>query len=432
MLNSIIKFFAGWYSKRCPVCKKSHIESVLNSYKEKNYCQECKKQIIFGGILFKIIMLYLKMDKSDLCDLTYDKQAIASFNSFFRIINKYGLSIMKNGIPIYVVFDITNKCNLKCIHCYSSKHKKELTTNDVFKIIDMLYEKGAGVIDFGGGEPLLRKDIYKILSYSKEVGFYTSITTNGLFLNKECINHLKTLNIDHVCISLDGYTPKTHDYIRNKKGTFEEVIKNIKKCVNAGINTQISTVIMKRNFNELRNIFNLLKKLNVDGWYVYDFIPAGHGIKLKNEVLRPNQRQQLFSKLQEFAISGDIPIKPYPYSITINSACEKDTFFYKKYGKLTEFFKGCLTARWVCHISSEGDLHPCYLLPHKLGNLKQKSFEDIWFDKTNSDLNDLRDRKLLKGNCRTCSFRDVCGGCRARAFWTTGDYLQSDNCWIKN
>ena len=143
------------------------------------------------------------------------------------------------------------KCNLKCIHCYSSNKKSELTTNEIFKIIENLYETGVGLIDFGGGEPLLRDDIFDILSYSKDVGLYTSITTNGTLLNKESIKHLKNLNIDHICISLDGFKPETHDYIRNKKGTYDNVINGIKNCKSAGIDTQISTVIMKKNFNEL-------------------------------------------------------------------------------------------------------------------------------------------------------------------------------------
>ena len=432
MLNSPISTLLGWYSQRCSLCNTTHIEAILYSYKEKIKCPECKKKIIFGKKLFETFLIFLKMNNDDLSDFSLDKQAMATINALFRIIKNHGISVMKIGIPIYVVFDITNKCNLKCIHCYSSNNKSELSTNEIFKIIEKLYETGVGLIDFGGGEPLLRDDIFDILSYSKDVGLYISITTNGTLLNKENIKNLKKLNIDHVCISLDGFKQETHDYIRNKKGTYDKVINSIKYCKSEGIDTQISTVIMKKNFNELKDLFNLLVNLNVDSWYVYDFIPAGRGHEIKNQQLTPKERQQLFSMLQEFAVSSDISIKPYPYSITINSASEKESYFYKKYGRLTEFFMGCLTARWVCHISSNGDLHPCYLLPQRLGNLKQKSIKDIWFDKKNPILKDLRNRKLLKGNCGICKFRDVCGGCRARAFWNTEDYLESDNCWIKN
>ncbi|MCX6671283.1 MAG: SPASM domain-containing protein, partial [Euryarchaeota archaeon] len=106
------------------------------------------------------------------------------------------------------------------------------------------------------------------------------------------------------------------------------------------------------------------------------------------------------------------------------------TYFYKKYGRLTELFKGCLSGRWVCHISSNGDLHPCHLLPHTLGNLTQETFEDIWFDRNNRVLRELRERRLVKGTCGKCASRDVCGGCRAQAFWKTNDYLEGDCCWI--
>jgi len=432
MLNLYVKILSKWYSKKCYKCNTTHIDAILNSFKEKNFCPKCKKQINIGEFLLKIFLIYIKLNIDDLIDLSSDKQAIAIINALFRGISKHGLKIIRTGIPVYVVFDITNKCNLKCIHCYSSTKDEELTTNDVYRIINLLYEMGAGIIDFGGGEPLLRNDIFDILSYSKDIGLYTSISTNGLLLNDNNIKRLKKLKIDQICISLDGAKPETHDYIRNKKGVYKKTINGIKNCVNSGINTHISTVFMKSNINELLNIYNQIKSLNVNGWCVYDFIPAGRGNKLKDELLNPNQRQQLFTKLDELAVSNNLSIKPYPYAITINSSIGKDTYFYKKYGKLTEFFKGCLAARWVCHISSNGDLNPCHLLPHKLANLKEENFENVWFNNTNIVLKELRNRKLLKGNCRICRYKYVCGGCRARAFWTTCNYLENDDCWIKN
>jgi len=377
-------------------------------------------------------MMSMKIESSELGDLSSNAEAMASINAFFRSISKQGRIAIKFGIPIYAVFDITNRCNLSCLHCYSSEQREELTTTDVYHVLDKLSTAGVGMIDFGGGEPLLRTDIFDILTYSKHLGLYTSISTNGILLDENCVKRLKILNIDHVCISLDGAKPETHDHIRNKKGTYEKTISGIKNCVNAGITTQISTVFMNSNINELGDMYTLLESLHVDGWYIYDFVPAGRGKELQQEVLTPEQRKRLFEYLQDIAPSSKITLKPYPYLITINSACGTDTYFYKKYGRLTEFFKGCLSARWVCHVSSNGDVHPCHLLPHTLGNLTQETFEDIWFNKNNPVLKELRDRRLLKGTCGKCTYRDVCGGCRAQAFWKTDDYLEGDSCWIKN
>ena len=377
-------------------------------------------------------MMSMKIESSELGDLSSNAEAMASIRAFFRSISKQGRIAIKFGIPIYAVFDITNRCNLSCLHCYSSEQREELTTTGVYHVLDKLSAAGVGMIDFGGGEPLLRTDIFDILTYSKQLELYTSISTNGTLLDENCAKHLKTLNIDHVCISLDGAKPETHDHIRDKKGTYEKAISGIKNCVNAGITTQISTVFLNSNINELRDMYTLLESLHVDGWYIYDFAPAGRGKELQQGVLTPEQRKRLFEYFQDIAPSSKITLKPYPYLITINSACGTETYFYKKYGRLTEFFKGCLSARWVCHISSNGDLHPCHLLPHILGNLTQETFEDIWFDKNNPVLKELRDRRLLKGTCGKCRYRDVCGGCRAQAFWKTGDYLEGDSCWVKN
>jgi radical SAM protein with 4Fe4S-binding SPASM domain len=410
----------------------TRIEAVLHNFNEKITCSECRKHLAFGSILLKTFMLSLKMDKSELSDLSSDTEAMTSINALFRSIGKQGDRGLEIGIPIYAVFDVTNRCNLRCLHCYSAEQREELTTTDVYHVLDKLSIAGVKIIDFGGGEPLLRPDIFDILTYSKQLGFYTSISTNGALLDKNYVNRLKTLGIDHVCISLDGAKPETHDHIRNTKGTYEKTISGIKNCVNVGITTQISTVFMNNNIHELRDIYTLLESLHVDGWYLYDFAPAGRGKELQQEVLTQEQRKHLFQYLQGIAPSSKIMLKPYPYLITLNSACGTKTYFYKKYGRLTEFFKGCLSARWVCHISSNGDVHPCHLLPHILGNLTQETFEDIWFNKNNPVLKELRDRRLLKGTCGKCTYRDVCGGCRAQAFWKTDDYLESDNCWIKN
>jgi radical SAM protein with 4Fe4S-binding SPASM domain len=430
MRNPLMKPIALWYSKQCSVCGMTRIEAVLHNFNEKISCSECRSHIALGSILFKTFMVSMKMDRSELSDLSSDREAMTSINALFRSIGKQGQKALEIGVPIYAVFDITNRCNLSCLHCYASGQREELPTTDVYHILDKLSVAGVGIIDFGGGEPLLRTDIFDVLTYAKQLGFYASISTNGVLLDGDCVKRLKTLNIDHVCISLDGATPETHDHVRHKKGTFEKTINGIKNCVNAGITTQISTVVMNSNVTEVGDLYALLESLHVEGWYIYDFVPAGRGKDLQQEVLSPEQRKHLFDYLQDIAPVSTMALKPYPYLITINSACGTETYFYKKYGRLTELFKGCLSGRWVCHISSNGDLHPCHLLPQILGNLTQETFEEIWFDRSNRVLRELRERRLLKGTCGKCTSRDVCGGCRAQAFWKTNDYLEGDCCWI--
>ena len=432
MLDLFVKTLATWYCKKCSICGTTRIETVLSNFKGKTSCPECKKHLTFARVMFKTTMMSMRIGSNELSNLSSDKETVAIINALLRGISSQGLRALKIGLPLYVVFDVTNRCNLHCIHCYSSEQQKDLKTTDVYHVLDTLYEAGAGIIDFGGGEPLLRNDIFEILSYSKKLGLYTSISTNGTLLNDHCIQQLKRLDIDHVCVSLDGAKPQTHDRIRNKEGTYEKTIQGIKNCVDAGIQTQVSTVFMKNNINEVTDLYNVLDELKINGWYIYDFVPAGRGKELQEETLDPKQRKHLFEYLQDLAVSSKMELKPYPYLITVNSACPTNSYFFKKYGRLTEFFKGCLSGRWVCMISSNGDVHPCHLLPHTLGNLTQDNFHDVWFNKNNIVLTQLRERRLLKGACGRCDYRDFCGGCRAQAFWRTGDYLESDLCWIKD
>lgn len=431
MLDVVVKTLARWESKKCSQCGTPRIEAVVKNFKEKSSCSECEKHLPFATILFKTAMMYLKMDSDELRNLSSDQETRATITALVRGISKQGLRVLKTGLPLYVVYDVTNKCNLNCIHCYSSERQEDLETNDVCHILDQLSEVGAGIIDFGGGEPLLRDDIIEILSYSKKRELYTSISTNGILLTEDVAQDLKKLGIGHVCVSLDGATAPTHDRVRNKDGTFEKAIQGIKNSVHEGITTRVSTVLMKNNVIETVDIHQLLRRLNVNDWYIYDFVPAGRGKNLQEQTLEPNQRKQLFEQLQNLAASSTISIKPYPYLITVNSACPTASYFYRKYGRLTEFFKGCLSGRWVCTISNNGDLYPCHLLPFKLGNLIQENIQNIWFNNKNPLLAQLRQRRLLKGVCGSCQYRESCGGCRAQAFWRTGDFLESDLCWIQ-
>ncbi len=431
MRNPLVKPIARWYSKQCPRCGTPRIEAVLHSYNEKITCPECTRHLKSSNIMMKTALRYLKMESGDLGDLSSDPEAMTLINALCRGIASQGQRALDNGLPLYVVFDVTSRCNLQCIHCYSSEKRADLSTSEVSHVIQTLFEAGAGVMDFGGGEPLLRKDIFDILSYAKRLGLYTSISTNGMLLDETCVNRLKALGINHVCVSLDGATAETHDRIRNKKGTFEQAIQGIKNSVSAGISTQVSTVVMNSNVTEVKDIFTLLNTLHAQGWYIYDFVPAGRGKTLQKEVLTPEQRKHLFEYLQERAGTSPIPLKPYPYLITVNAAGGAETYFYKKYGRLTEFFQGCLAGRWTCSIASNGDVFPCHQLPFSLGNLTTSAFNDIWFNTHSPVLTDLRNRNTLKGTCGDCTYREVCGGCRAQAFWRTGDYLEGDRCWIQ-
>jgi len=430
MDNPLLRPLAKWYAQRCPACGTSRLEAVLKGFKEKSSCQECGKHLSFGSVMLKTALRYLRMERSDFGDLSSDPEAMALANALCRGIATQGQRAIDVGLPLYVVFDVTSRCNLRCIHCYSSENKKDLSTEKASQVILKLFNAGAGVMDFGGGEPLLREDIFDLLSYAKGLGLYTSISTNGLLLDNPRVDRLKALGIDHVCVSLDGATAETHDSIRNKHGAFEQAIQGIQTCVSAGITTQASTVVMNRNLDEVEDMENLLTGLQVKGWYLYDFVPAGRGKTLQDEALAPEQRHHLYETLQGRAPQSKITLKPYPYLITINAASASETYFYQKYGKLTEFFHGCLSGRWTCYVSSNGDVFPCHQLPFLLGNLTTSTFNDIWFDTESPVLRELRDRSALKGACGSCSYRNVCGGCRAQAFWRTGDHLASDRCWI--
>lgn len=427
IVDPLIRHVAAWYDKRCSSCATIRIETLVRE--PTNTCRACRRGQTISMLLLKTMAMTMGVPLKELREFATDAESMAIMVALARGVHAHGIRAFRSGFPVYAVFDITNHCNLHCIHCYSEDTQTDLETNEVFGVLKQLSDTGVGVIDFGGGEPLLRPDIFDILQYSKKLGMYTSMTTNGTMLDQATARRLKDARIDHVCVSLDGASPQVHDYIRGTNGAFDNAIAAITTCKACKIPIQVSTVVMRRNMSDLVALSSLLASMQVDGWYMYDFVPAGRGAGLQNEVLSEEQRRHVLECLLGIEPTFPGQIKPYPYLITRNAA-DQQTSFFNKYGRLTQLFKGCLSGRWTCHVSNNGDLHPCFLLPSRLGNLTHESIDSIWFNPENAVLRTLRNRRLLKGDCGQCRHRDVCGGCRAQAYWKTGSYLDSDSCWI--
>jgi radical SAM protein with 4Fe4S-binding SPASM domain len=346
-----------------------------------------------------------------------------------------------SGAPFLVVWDITYACNLKCKHCYAGAGKslkEELSTEEAKQTIDILDRVSVPIIAFSGGEPLVRKDIFELTIHVYDKGIYVAIATNGTLISKEKAREMKEAGVQFVQISLDGASAETHDSFRGVKGVYEKTIQGIKNCVDEGFFVDIATTATHYNYKEVPKIIDLCEDLGVNWFMIYNFIPTGRGKFISENDLTPEEREELLQGLWERLKSGSkvnvLSTAPQFARIALEAEIGENkkivpTHFANpslsgKLVNLAEFIGGCGCGRFYCAIRPNGDIEPCVFFPFKIGNVKEDDFENLW--KNNSVLRELRNKDILEGNCGKCEYRYYCGGCRARAYGYTGNYLAPD------
>jgi radical SAM protein with 4Fe4S-binding SPASM domain len=432
--------------KKCGACGRTILEAALDDYvgKTDRKCEKCSgfySQIIRFWIEFLRRSLSVKREKVEklLAD-PYARRAVINLaKSFIHFGIKKPLSIYA---PFLVVWDFTHKCNLSCKHCYSnsgSTGEAELTTEEAINVVDQLADFGVTALAFSGGEPLSRKDFFEVASHAVKRGLYVSVATNGTLLTEENVKKLKQAKINYVEVSIDGATAKTHDAFRGVPGAFDKAVAGLKTCVEADLCACIATTATKSNIAEMPGILDLAEEIGAERFTYFNFIPTGRGKEHYDQDLSPEEREKLMLYLLDRMSKGYkvtiLTTAPQLARValqcqgpgdeaTMSMAHMQTVKVSKKAVPLADFIGGCGAGRLYCSLSPQGDVHPCVFFPVNVGNLKKQKFGDVWL---NSELfNTLRDREKLKGTCGKCSYKYICGGCRARANAYHDDFLSSD------
>lgn len=322
-----------------------------------------------------------------------------------------------------VYWELTAGCNLRCIHCRRTDvlvkgSPEELTTSEARSFIDQLSEMGRPVLILSGGEPLFRKDIFEIASYAQEKKLPLGIATNGTLVNERIARRLAQSGVHYASISLDGAEARTHDEFRGP-GNFEKAVRGFGELQKAGIKVQINFTMTRRNAAEIGEIYELSKTMGAAALYLFLLVPVGCGVQIaESDMLSPQEVEEWLKWVALKDKSGELPIKaicaPHYYRV----ADEIGTV------PISSERKGCLAGVSMCFISHKGDVFPCGYLPLSSGNIKTTPLQRIWED---SELfAKFRDPGLLEGRCGSCEFENVCGGCRARAYFAHGDVLAED------
>ena len=424
---------------------KTRIETLLDSYGKNMKISPAQRIKLYPVIkVLDIVRRSFGRDvetfKIELKDPTIRKIILNSFKSLLT----YGLTAPQNFyMPLLVVWNYTNKCNLRCKHCYQDagsggEKRDELSTEEKKRVVDELDRNNVVSISFSGGEPLIAKDFFEISEYAKKKGIYINIATNGTLLTEENVKRIKEIGFGYVAASLDASTPEKHDEFRGVPGMWNKTCEGIKRLIDAGVTTCIQFTLTKESFDELPKMLELRKKLGAYKVIVYNYIPCGRA-GFENDPT-PEQREEAARIMYEEINAGHHVIaSTMPQlgryckernsdSVVIAHYADIKT---KELSTISDIVGGCGVGRAYCAIQPDGLVTPCVYMPHLVaGDLRKQSFKEIWLE--SPLMVSFRDRSKLQENCRSCEYNAVCGGCRARAYEYTGDLMGPDPGCIKN
>lgn len=318
-----------------------------------------------------------------------------------------------------ISWNTTNQCNMYCDHCYrdaGAKVNEELSTAEAKNLLNEIAKAGFKIMIFSGGEPLLRPDIFELVSYARNLGLRPVFGTNGTLITLEVANKLKEAGAMGMGISLDSIDPQKHDQLRKYDGAWEQAIVGMKNCREVGLPFQVHTTVFDWNHDELEKITDLAIELGAVAHHFFFLVPTGRAVNIEEESLRAEQYERVLTRILEKQKQVDIELKP--------TCAPQFMRIAKQMGMNLRYQRGCLAGTHYCIISPKGDVQPCAYLNIPLGNVREVPFSEIW--KSSPVLNKLRTLDY-EGGCGKCQYKKVCGGCRARAyFYHEGNYMAEE------
>jgi radical SAM protein with 4Fe4S-binding SPASM domain len=332
------------------------------------------------------------------------------------------------GFPSHAVWEVTARCNLKCIHCHSSRSRKdgELSTDEGKDLLRQLAEVDEfRMVAFTGGEPLMRRDIFDLLDYSRELGFSNTLATNGTLVDEGTARDLRRSGVSIAAVSLDG-DRETHDAIRGHPGAYEAALGAMKAISGAGITLHVNITLMGSNLEQVEELMSTCRRMGAGIVLLYQLVPVGNGAKIGNLSLDATQHERLIrfmSTAQRDSYAVMEPVAgPQYWSYLLESRGIREGPLF---GLAEKVFHGCSAGRGFAYVKANGDVLPCPFIEMVCGNVLTQGFKAIW--EGSPVFRELRNREeLLKGRCGGCRYRSVCGGCRGRAYKTSGDLMAED------
>lgn len=445
-----------YVGEKCPRCGRRPIDTYLDGFlgiKHKK-CIKCSVTLALINFASGITLNSFNGDTESIGNIVSRSYWRKGIVSLIRGLGYFGAcKPFTTGSPLMVVWNFTNKCNLRCQHCYldagpAGEHvqsRAELNTIEALRVVEELADAEVTSLSFAGGEPLSRRDFFEVAGHAHDRGMFVSIATNGTLITREVAKKLSRI-IHYAEISLDGATPEVHDFFRGQKGSWMLTVQGVKNCLAEGIHTAIATTATKNNIHEIPKLVDWAAENKIGTFLSFNFIPTGRGKDIMKKDLTAEEREKhlkyLYEKVVEFGETGGPSVfTTAPQFSRVGLQQSKlivkrgltncATIPVTHYGnlpgvteELADFIGGCGAGRVYCAISPEGIVSPCVFLPIPIGDLRVQRFTDIWLKAR--AWQGFRNREMLVGRCGKCEYKYVCGGCRARAYAYFGNYLHPD------
>ncbi len=317
------------------------------------------------------------------------------------------------GLNPHVVWEMTDRCNLKCVHCHAfggeAATYDELSKEEGMALIDQVAASGIRSFVFTGGEPLLRDDLFELIEYAKSLGLTVFIATNGTLITDEVAKLLRQFDVG-VVIGLDAMDPAIHDSIRGVEGAFDAVISGIEHCVAANLYLHLNIVASVPNFAELARIIEYGDKIGVYSYFIYRFVPFGRGAEWRDSELGKEDFGTLLDlilKKQREVHAILIPVAaPEYWAYVLQSRGIQNRRLIRFLGR---FFGGCLAGQGMLYVKPNGDVWACPFLSQPAGNVRTERL-----DKIRANLGALSEMTKSGSDCNGCDYEPVCGGCKTR------------------
>jgi radical SAM protein with 4Fe4S-binding SPASM domain len=332
-------------------------------------------------------------------------------------------------------WESTIKCNLACAHCRriesDNTAHRDISTPQAEKLIEQLADLGKNqsmmpVLVFSGGEPLCRDDLFELIEYAKSLGIIPALATNGTLIDATVAERIRESGVMRVSVSLDGASAQVHDRLRRLEGSFEKAIEGIEHLREKKVPFQINMTLTRHNAHQTEEIYNLAESLGATAVHIFMLVPVGCGQSLaETDMLTPEQYEQKMLEILELESRGDLELKvtcgPHYERIVKEQGVSRKKPGQNRHNTPS---RGCLAGLGVLFVGHQGDVFPCGYLPVKCGNVLEDNLPDIWYN--NRDLARMRDSDQLEGKCGVCGYRQICGGCRGRAYAATGNYMAEE------
>jgi putative heme d1 biosynthesis radical SAM protein NirJ2 len=322
---------------------------------------------------------------------------------------------------VIISWNITRACNLACRHCYRDAGPRdlgELTTLEGKQLLADIARARFKIVVLSGGEPLVREDIFDLISEVGSLGMRPVLGTNGMLITPQAARKLKAAGLQRAGISLDSRNPDFHNWLRCDARAWQKAVKGMQNCKDAGLEFQVHTTVTEHNRGEVLGVTDFAVQIGAAAHHVFFLVPVGRAVNMEEDSLRAAEYERLIRASMKKQQEIDIELKPTCAPQFMRIAAQM--------GIDVRFNRGCLAGVSYCVVTPAGDVNPCPYLPLKVGNVREQPFWKIWEE---SEVFRTLRTGQLGGKCGPCRYRDVCAGCRARAYYYSGGDYMAEEPW---